>query len=80
MAILHVRKVPDDLYERLRARAAAHRRSLSAEVIALLEQELGQPRRPVRELLNEIDRLRKQYPLPPGAPDVVDLLREDRAR
>ncbi len=37
MATLHVRNVPDDLYERLRHRAATKHRSLSAEIIALPE-------------------------------------------
>lgn len=37
LAILHVRGVPEALYERLKERAAAQRRSLSAEVITLLE-------------------------------------------
>jgi plasmid stability protein len=109
MAILHVRNVPDDLYERLKKRAAAERRSLSAEVIALLDSELAAPparhglyadryremaelaelgraerervsRMSLKELFSEIDRTREAHPLPPDAPDVVDLIREDRER
>ena len=109
MAILHVRNVPDDLYERLKKRAAAERRSLSAEVIALLEIELAMTptrhtleadpsqvatelaeigraerervsRMSIKELFAEIDRTREAHPLPPGAPEVVDLIREDRER
>ena len=80
MAILHVRNVPDDVYAALKARAAAEGRSLSAEVLLLLEHEFSQPRRSVRELLDSIERRSRLHPLPPGAPDVVDLLREDRAR
>jgi plasmid stability protein len=50
MATLHVRNVPDELYERLRASAAANERSIGAEVVFLLEGELSsdrpaQPRR-----------------------------------
>ena len=41
MATLHVRNIPDHLYERLRVRAAAEHRSLSAEVIGLLESGLA---------------------------------------
>jgi plasmid stability protein len=41
MATLHVRNAPDALYDRLRLRAAAEHRSLSAEVIGLLESGLG---------------------------------------
>lgn len=42
MATLHVRNVPEELYERLRERAEAENRSLSAELIHLLEGELGE--------------------------------------
>ena len=37
MAILHVRNVPPELYERLKQLAAEQHRSLSAEVIDILE-------------------------------------------
>jgi hypothetical protein len=46
MATLHVRNVPDDLYERLRERSVANGRSIGAEVVVYLERELfGEPRR-----------------------------------
>jgi plasmid stability protein len=38
MSILHVRNVPDELYERIRQRARAQNRSISAEVIVLLDR------------------------------------------
>ena len=76
MAILHVRNVPDDLYERLKKRAAAERRSVSAEVISMLERQLP-AKRPLAEVLAEIDRINQLYPLPPNMPDVTELLRED---
>ena len=37
MASLTIKNIPDDLLERLRARAASERRSLTKEVIHLLE-------------------------------------------
>jgi len=36
VVILHMRNIPEDLYERLQRRAEAQLRSLSAEVITLL--------------------------------------------
>jgi hypothetical protein len=39
MSTLHVRKVPETLYERLRDRALANGRSIGAEVVVLLESE-----------------------------------------
>jgi hypothetical protein len=52
MATLHVRNVPDELYELLRDRAAANGRSIGAETVQLLEERLALagPGRPPRRL------------------------------
>lgn len=53
MATLHVRNVPDQLYELLRERATANGRSIGAEVVNVLETELaGGGARPWRALLS----------------------------
>jgi plasmid stability protein len=79
MPILHVRNVPDDLYAELQRRAAAQRRSLSAEVIVLLDWALDQVARTPATLASI--RSRRSYdPAAAGAPDSTTLLREDRAR
>lgn len=41
MAILTIRNVPDDLYDRLKARAAEQRRSVNGEVIECLRIALA---------------------------------------
>jgi len=41
VATLHVRNVPDDLYDRLRKQAEADGRSIGAETVQLLDQHLG---------------------------------------
>ena len=41
MPILHVRNVPEDLYDRIRKRARANHRSITAETIALLQAGLS---------------------------------------
>jgi ATP-dependent Clp protease ATP-binding subunit ClpC len=41
LATLHVRNVPDALYESLRRRAAANGRSIGAELVVMLEGEAG---------------------------------------
>jgi len=79
VAILQIRLVPDDLDARIRERATVEHRSLSAEVLALREERFP-PRPPVREVLDSIERRRERYPLPPGAPDAADLMREDCER
>ena len=80
MPILHVRSVPNNLYVRLQKLAEAERRSLSAEVVTLLQQAVEQQvtRKHQYQLLNSI-RHRRVTPAP-GSPDSVDLLREDRRR
>src|SRR5579864_730290 len=40
MATLHVRNIPDDLYELLRERAAENDRSIGAETVQLLQEHL----------------------------------------
>ncbi|HUF10544.1 MAG TPA: Arc family DNA-binding protein [Rhodothermales bacterium] len=40
MPALTVRDIPDRLYERLRERASRHRRSMSSEIVTLLEETL----------------------------------------
>ena len=41
MQTLTIRGLPDPIYERLKAQAEAHRRSLNAEVIACLERAVS---------------------------------------
>jgi plasmid stability protein len=44
MATLNVENLPDDLYERLRARAQREHRSISQQVVHLLSEALGDRR------------------------------------
>lgn len=80
MATLHVRSVPEDLYERLQRLARTQNRSLSAQVVMLLYQALQEEENRKRQgkLLANIRR--RRFALPSGSPDSVALLREDRRR
>lgn len=80
MPILHVRNVPEDLYERIKQQAAAQNRSLSAQVITLLERAVEGTSRSQDEILEGISRRRFFRPADAGAPESATLLREDRAR
>ena len=80
MATVHVRNVPDDLYERIQELASDSNRSISAQVVTLLdeavqshENRLGQ-----REILARIRR--RRFVPPASAPSSLELLREDRDR
>lgn len=83
MATLYVENVPDEIYKALRKRARAKRKSIAAEVIELLEQniptEAELKRR--REAFEGLARLRAKPPLSPGPfPSAEEMIREDRDR
>jgi antitoxin FitA len=80
MATLHVRSVPDELYVRLQELAAVRQRSLSAEVITLLQQALMDEERRQQQAKVLAGIRRRRFVPPPGSPDSVTLLREDRGR
>jgi len=88
MATLHVKNVPDDLYARLQQLAVAQNRSISAQVITLLENALTtqvkQPQsenpKSIIEILAGIRRRRRVNPADFGLPDSTTLIREDRDR
>ena len=80
MPILHVRNVPDELYAKLQQRAETQRRSLSAEVILLLDWALEQAERTPEDVLASIRSRRFFDPIAAGAPESPMLLREDRDR
>jgi hypothetical protein len=68
------------LYERIRRRAQAQKRSISAEVIVLLKRALIETEEAQSDVLAGIRRRRFFRPVEAGAPDSTALLREDRAR
>jgi plasmid stability protein len=83
MATLYVENVPDDVYKALRKRARANRKSIAAEVIAMLRQyvptEAELKRR--REFYDRIAELRTKPPLASGPfPSAEEMIREDRER
>jgi len=80
MSTLHVRNVPKNLYMRLKQRAETQRRSLSAEVITLLEWAVKEADHTSELSLESIRRRRSFEPAAVGAPDSTTLLREDRER
>ena len=83
MATLYVENVPDELYDALRARAKSHRRSITAEVLALLENTLPTEKELRRraDLLRRLDRLSASVKRVRGKfPSAEDMIREDRSR
>jgi plasmid stability protein len=83
MATLYVENVPDAVYKALRERARKNRKSIAAEVIALLEQNVptAEELRRRREFARQMKRISSQEPLSPGPfPSTEEMIREDRDR
>ena len=80
MPTLHVRNIPEPLYDRLRTRAQERNRSISAEVVILLDFALEESEFTQQELIDSIHRRRFFNPAAVGAPDSTTLLRGDRER
>jgi plasmid stability protein len=83
MATLYVENVPDDLYEALRSQAKARRRSIAAEVLALLEENVPTEKqlKARQDLVARIIRLRaKEKSEGRSFPSSEEMIREDRER
>ena len=82
MRTLYVRDVPDKLHARLKRLAARNRRSLSAEVMVLIDRAIEQElsREDPLRVLAKIAERRRSYTPPAGSKDSVELVREDRNR
>ena len=83
MATLYVENIPDDLYEALRSQAKARRRSIAAEVLALLEASVPTKKdmKARKELFQRILRIRGELPRSKGPfPSAEEMIREDRER
>lgn len=80
MNTLHVRRVPDDLYNRLQQLAKARNRSLSAQVITMLAQAVEEEERRRKQTKTLASIQRRRFKAPKNAPSTLDLLREDRTR
>jgi plasmid stability protein len=83
MATLYVENVPDDLYEALRTRAKSRRRSIAAEVLILLEENVptAGELKARHDLFRQVIRSRKKLPKGKGPfPSAEEMIREDRER
>jgi len=83
MPTLSVEKVPEDVYEALRARAQGNGKSISAEVLALLAENVPTPSELARrcEVVTRMRNIRSRQPESSGPfPSAEEMLREDRSR
>lgn len=77
-ATLTLKNIPDAIYDRLRASADAHRRSMNSEAIVCLETVLLPRRVNPDEQLSRIRALRASLNFTVTAEDVDTLKREGR--
>lgn len=83
MPTLYVENIPEDLYEALRSRSQENRKSISAEVIMLLAENVPTPSELARRkrLVSQIRKLQSSGPGPRAPfPSSEQMQREDRAR
>ncbi len=83
MPTLYVENVPEELYNALRLRARQRRTSISAEVLALLAENVvtARERRSRQQFVQEVQRLRSKAAVSAGRfASAEELQREDRAR
>jgi plasmid stability protein len=83
MATLYVESVPDDLYGALRERAKQHRKSISAEVLALLEEMIPTASELARrrEVLKRARQISRRPSVSSGPfQSAEEMQREDRLR
>lgn len=60
---LSIKNAPDDVVQRLKARATRHHRSLQGELLAILEEAVQPPRQvTVDDVLAEVRRLQVSTP------------------
>ena len=83
MPTLYVENVPEDLYEALRARAQQNRKSISAEVLTLLSENIPTAAELSRrqQLVERARQIRNRKTLRNGPFSTSEeMLRKDRAR
>ena len=80
MPTLHVRSVPEDLYERVRELAQLRSRSLGAQVVTMLYEALDEEEQR-KDQVRALTSIRRRRFVPPAKTvSSLDLLREDRRR
>jgi antitoxin FitA len=80
MNTLHVRSIPDDLYQRLQQLARTRNRSLSAQVVEMLSQALEDEELRLKQVSTLASIRRRRFIPPEKSPTSLDLLHEDRHR
>lgn len=73
-----VKNIPDDLYERLKASARLHHRSINREIIACMERSLKARHTPAEDLLTRVRRVRERLGEPWSRAEIEAAIDEGR--
>ncbi len=71
MPNLTLKNIPDDLYARLKERAARHHRSLNSEILVSLEKVFRSVRVEPEEFLARLDGLHRQLDVSPLTDEIL---------
>lgn len=80
MPTLHVRSIPEDLYQEIQRLAEMKNRSLSAQVVTMLARALEDEKQRKVQAKALVSIRRRRFVAPKKAPSSLTLLREDRNR
>jgi plasmid stability protein len=83
MPTLYVENIPEELYEALRQRARLHRKSMAAEILQLLEENIPTAAELERrqQFLERVEQLRAtRLEAPQKFPPAEEMIRLDRER
>jgi plasmid stability protein len=82
MATLYAENIPDDRYEALRKRAKTNRRSVAAEILAILEEQVPTEKelKAWKESVRRLERLTFTSTSDAPMPSSLEMIREDRER
>ena len=72
MATITVKDIPDELYETLKKKAAAHHRSINREIIYYIEQGVRQREIHVEQVLETARRIRAEIGPVPFSEELLD--------
>jgi len=78
MAVLQVRSMDDELYTALGRRAALDNRSISQEVISIIEKHLSEPLREFSKTDDEALKLAGSWDDPRSAQEIASTIRSSR--
>ena len=72
MTTFTLKGIPEELYERLKRRAAANRRSINGEMLVCLEEALRGKRVDPADMLAKVDSVRERLDTRPYTQEALD--------